>query len=401
MRTAEEALTEGIVRVRRPDAAELLAVRRGEWSYERLMAVAEDIDARLSGLEAMSPLPKTIDMAKVGGVVMQVYQRIWDVREGRTRVAVRAPADRIKGAPDPLERLVYVDVEMTGYASEEARVVEVAAVEVLGGLRTGRVFHTYVNPDADINWHAFRMHGLTRDFLKDKPGMGEIADGLLAFIGGSPMMMHGASDDIAALNHDLGLAGSPLLDRGQAFDSQRIARQLFSGTAMSLDTLCDTVDRSARDRGHTAILDATLLAECGLKMAMMEGYASIQNAGLRRRAERKLNTAPSRPFVRDVDVTISGDGRTAVFVLPDGTRLEAAVPDCPDTHRIIAHQHSGAVLVLPAAALDGGGRDHRPDNPEGPAVLVCRGRAVERMWFSHGRPVRPPEHAAPGCGHGM
>ena len=200
--------------------------------------------------------------------------------------------------------------------------------------------------------------------------------------------MHDAANDVNAINHDFALAGIPPLGSSKVFDSQRIARQMFPGGPLSLDNLCDIVgvDRTARERGHTALLDATLLAECGLHLAKMDGYAGIQQAGMRTRAVRHIDgTAQKISVDRKATVRISEDGKTVSFVLADGTALSVAVPPFPETHRIVAHEKSGSLLVLPSVPLEVDWTPRmmqQPDNPDGPAVMICRGGQIESLWFS-------------------
>ena len=127
-------------------------------------------------------------------------------------------------------------------------------------------------------------------------------------------------------------------------------------------------------------------------MAGMAGYATVVNprAGALRKAE--ATDKESRASCR-TSVVLSENGKTAIFVLADGTEIAADVPDFPPTHRAVAHQPSGAILVLPMVPLDGPGDDAMlkfPDNPDGPAVLVCRNRTVEGMWFSRGKRIAQP-----------
>ena len=262
LRTAHEILTARVVRVRRPDAEELLAYRTKKFPLERILAEADRLEGMLAEAEASSRLPRTIDEAEVARVVMRMYERVWS-KSPRPRSG-HNPAERRVGPPDLSGRVVVFDLEMTGFAEAGRRqIVEVAAVEIEGGRATGRTFHSYVNPETHLNRVAGRIHGLTPGFLASKPTFGEVAPLLLDFIADAPLLSHRAETDMRALNNDLVLAGFEPLPPGRAACTERFARQLLGGVPLSLDSLCDAfgIDRSARARGHTGPIDAALLCE--------------------------------------------------------------------------------------------------------------------------------------------
>jgi DNA polymerase-3 subunit epsilon len=169
-------------------------------------------------------------------------------------------------------REVVIDTETTGLEpSDGHRVVEIGALELINHLPSGRVFHTYLNPERDIPADAQLVHGLTAAFLREQPVFAEVVDDFLAFLDHdrdqSPaparLVIHNAGFDIAFLNSELARLGRPPVDHARGMtDTLQLARQRFPGAPGSLDALCRrfNVDASARIR-HGALLDAELLAE--------------------------------------------------------------------------------------------------------------------------------------------
>jgi DNA polymerase III epsilon subunit len=393
LRTGLEILRDGVVRVRRPDAADLLAVRRGERSYESVLAEAQELDAQMAEAERASPLAKRVDQAMVGDIVMRMYEAVWAERRGRAAVAGSGGrrADGAPNVPDLRRRVVVVDVE-----GSPRHAVEIAAVEIVGGRKTGRTWHAYVNPQEHVSWWATKVHGLTDGFVADKPTFAEVAGQFLAFVADAPMVMHNAPSDLKVLNADFVRAGMDILDARKVYCSERMARQMFHGAKMSLDALCDTfsVDRASRSRGHSASVDALLLTDCLLRMSEMPGYAAIRDGSVRLRVPREGGEGKAkRP---SVTVELSDDGATAVFRGEDGREAAAAVPDFPPaTHRLCRHE-SGALLVLripPEGGMLPGWK--RPDNPLGPAALILHGDGVVAVTYEDGRPVKRESAAAP------
>jgi DNA polymerase-3 subunit epsilon len=171
-----------------------------------------------------------------------------------------------------LVREVVLDTETTGMVPEEGhRLVEIGAIELLNHVPTGRVFHTYVNPERDMPADALLVHGLTSAFLRDQPVFAEVADALLAFldsdgdgnVSAAKLVIHNSAFDLAFLNSELRRAGRTCFGTERlVVDTLALARQRFPNTSNSLDALCRRfeVDATARTR-HGALLDAELLAE--------------------------------------------------------------------------------------------------------------------------------------------
>lgn len=165
-------------------------------------------------------------------------------------------------------REIVIDTETTGLDPRNGdRIVEIAAVELVNHLPTGKVFHHYLNPERAMSEDAFAVHGLSTDFLADKPRFGEIAQSFIEFIDGARLVIHNAEFDLAFLNAELGRLSLTALGRDRAIDTLALARQKFPGAQASLDALCRrfAIDNSARAK-HGARLDAELLSEVYLEL---------------------------------------------------------------------------------------------------------------------------------------
>ncbi len=198
-------------------------------------------------------------------------------------------------------REIVLDTETTGLDPKSGhRVVEIGCVELINHLPTGAVYHVYINPERDIPEDALRVHGITAEFLADKPRFAEIAADFVAFIGDAPLIIHNAAFDVGFLNAELERLGYAALPLERAVDTVQIARKRFPGAQASLDALCRRfeIDLSGRDL-HGALLDCRLLAEVylelrggrqpGLELARERGQAGIAATPLaerRRRAPR-------------------------------------------------------------------------------------------------------------------
>ncbi len=165
-------------------------------------------------------------------------------------------------------REIVLDTETTGFDPLNGdRIVEIGGVELVNFVPTGKVFHGYYNPERDMPAEASRVHGLTDDFLADKPVFASAVDDFLTFIEDSPLVIHNAPFDMGFLNAELSRLGFKPLPLSRAVDTLTMARQMFPGAPNSLDALCKRygIDTSARDF-HGALLDARLLAEVYLEL---------------------------------------------------------------------------------------------------------------------------------------
>src|SRR6202165_698673 len=160
-------------------------------------------------------------------------------------------------------REIVLDTETTGLDPYQGhRLIEVGCIELLNRIPSGQTFHRYVNPERDVPPEAFAIHGLSGDFLKDKPFFAEVADELIAFIGDAPLVAHNASFDLNFINAELERAGRAAIARDRIVDTLLLARRKHPGSPNRLDDLCArySIDNSRRAK-HGALLDAEILAE--------------------------------------------------------------------------------------------------------------------------------------------
>ncbi len=165
-------------------------------------------------------------------------------------------------------REIVLDTETTGLDPFRGdRLVEIGCIELVNRIPSGHTFHRYINPQRDVPAEAFAVHGLSAEFLADKPLFAEIADELLAFIGDAPLVIHNASFDIGFINAELDRCGKAAVGRERLVDTLMLARRKFVGVRNSLDDLCGRfgIDNSRRTK-HGALLDAELLAEVYLEL---------------------------------------------------------------------------------------------------------------------------------------
>jgi DNA polymerase-3 subunit epsilon len=166
-------------------------------------------------------------------------------------------------------REIVLDTETTGFEPAEGdRIVEIGAIELINHMPTGRIYHQYINPERTVPTAAFEVHGLSDDFLRDKPVFSAIGAAFLEFLGkDSQLVIHNAAFDMKFLNAEFGWAGLPPLPMSRALDTVALARRKFPGSPASLDALCRRfgIDNSAREK-HGALLDSELLAEVYLEL---------------------------------------------------------------------------------------------------------------------------------------
>ena len=164
-------------------------------------------------------------------------------------------------------REIVLDTETTGLKfTDNHRVIEVAAIEIIDYLPTGNVFHKYINPQRDVPESSVDIHGITEKFLENKPLFKEIADEFLEFVGVDNIVAHNAPFDIGFLNFELQKCGKSKLPN-KAIDTVVLARERFPGQSVSLDALCKklTIDNTLREK-HSATLDAELLARVYIEL---------------------------------------------------------------------------------------------------------------------------------------
>ena len=177
-------------------------------------------------------------------------------------------------------RQIVLDTETTGLSAENGdRIIEIGCVELVARKLTGNNRHFYLNPGRDSHEDALKVHGISNEFLKDKPKFSAVADELLAYLQGAEIIIHNAPFDVGFLNKELDLIGKPLLRHcvGKVTDSLVMAKEMFPGKRNSLDALCDRleVDNSTRTL-HGALLDAELLADVYINLTRGQNSLMIE-----------------------------------------------------------------------------------------------------------------------------
>jgi DNA polymerase III subunit epsilon len=179
-------------------------------------------------------------------------------------------------------RQIVLDTETTGLSAEGGdRIIEIGCVELLQRKLTGNNLHFYVNPERESHEDALKVHGISNEFLRDKPKFEAIADELLDYLQGAELIIHNAPFDISFLNKELSLLGRPPLKGvvANVIDSLVMAKEMFPGKRNGLDALCDRleVDNSGRTL-HGALLDAELLADVYINMTRGQDALLIEGA---------------------------------------------------------------------------------------------------------------------------
>ncbi|MFT3816653.1 MAG: DNA polymerase III subunit epsilon [Rubrivivax sp.] len=180
-----------------------------------------------------------------------------------------------------MTRQVFFDTETTGLDADKGdRIIEIGCLEMVDRRMTGNNLHLYINPERSSHPDALKVHGLTDEFLADKPRFAEIADELLGFLRGAELVIHNAAFDVGFINAELRRLGRGSIGQvvAKVTDSLLMAREMFPGKANSLDALCRRleVDNSSRTL-HGALLDAGLLAEVYIRMTRGQGSLVIES----------------------------------------------------------------------------------------------------------------------------
>jgi DNA polymerase-3 subunit epsilon len=177
-------------------------------------------------------------------------------------------------------RQIFLDTETTGLSPESGdRIIEIGCVEMHNRRFTGRELHLYVNPQRPSHEDAVKVHGLTEEFLADKPLFASVADELLEFVAGAEIIIHNAAFDVGFLDEELRRIGRAKFTEfvGQITDSLLLARETYPGKANSLDALCKRLEVDNSNRAlHGALLDAGLLAEVYVRMTRGQNSLVIE-----------------------------------------------------------------------------------------------------------------------------
>jgi DNA polymerase III subunit epsilon len=201
-------------------------------------------------------------------------------------------------------REIVFDTETTGLDPASGhRIVEIGCIEILNSIPTGQTFHFYLDPERDMPEEAFRVHGLSSEFLTGKPKFAEIAEKFLAFVGEDAMLVaHNAEFDLRFVNAELTMLGHPPVGPERIVDTLALARRRHPGAPASLDALCQRygIDSSRRTK-HGALLDAELLAEIyaeltgGRQASLLLQTAAV--SAQRAAAARPVRPAPLAPLI--------------------------------------------------------------------------------------------------------
>jgi DNA polymerase-3 subunit epsilon len=216
-------------------------------------------------------------------------------------------------------RQVILDTETTGLNPATGdRIIEIGCIEMVGRRLTDRTFHHYINPERDIDAGAFAVHGLSREFLSDKPVFGNIVEQLIEFVDGAEIVIHNAAFDLGFLDNEFALLKRPPFRNlaSKITDTLLDARQMFPGKRNSLDALCERFSISNEHRTlHGALLDAQLLAE--VYLAMTRGQEDLT--------------------IDLIDYTVNHDAAGQPKALPTNLKLMASSADeCKQHEQILA-----------------------------------------------------------------
>jgi len=222
-------------------------------------------------------------------------------------------------------REIVLDTETTGLEAYGGdRLVEIGCVEMVNRILTGNVYHAYINPERDMPVEAFNVHGLSSEFLSDKPVFATIADEFLEFIAGDTLVIHNAAFDVGFLNAELERLGRPLIARDRVVDTLALARRKHPGGGNRLDDLMNRygIDSSRRVK-HGALLDAELLAEVysellGGRQASLMGLVEEQSEAPRLVVAAKA--ARARPAPLAPRITSAEQEAHAAFVAAMGEK---------------------------------------------------------------------------------
>jgi DNA polymerase-3 subunit epsilon len=210
-------------------------------------------------------------------------------------------------------REIILDTETTGLDPLRGdRLVEIGCVEIFNRMPTGQSFHCHINPERDMPAEAFAVHGLSREFLLDKPLFAEVVEEFLEFIADAPLVIHNASFDIAFINAELDRTKRPPIARERLVDTLLLARRKHPGVSNRLDDLCSryAIDNSRRTK-HGALLDAELLAEVYIDLIGARQSQLVLAAEIRVSQTDRLGDTPRRQRLLPLAPRISEADRAA------------------------------------------------------------------------------------------
>ncbi len=206
------------------------------------------------------------------------------------------------------KRLIVLDTETTGLSPQDGhKIIEIGCVELVKRRLTGKHFHVYIKPERTIDEGAIAVHGITNEFLQDKPVFAEIAEEFIEFIRGAELIIHNAPFDVGFINHEFAQLSKPtgvVTDYSTVFDTLAFARKKHPGQRNSLDALCKRygIDNSHRDL-HGALLDAQILADVFLTMTggqdslLDESASETSNVITRKAVKHSVDTRPALKII--------------------------------------------------------------------------------------------------------
>ena len=249
-----------------------------------------------------------------------------------------------------MTREIVLDTETTGIDPKDGhRIIEIGALEMDNHMPTGKQLHLYINPERDIDAGAVAIHGLTSEFLADKPVFADIVDEFLNFVGDSPMVIHNAPFDMGFVNAELARLARAPLPMTQAVDTLPMARKKFPGAQANLNALCRRfeIDNSHRDL-HGALIDADLLAAVyvellgGRQPGLSLETASAQNNPAQNNPAQNNPARHAQGAGRPADSDMDND---AFSLRADSTRFERPHEPTPDERAA----HATLVARIPDA----------------------------------------------------
>jgi DNA polymerase III subunit epsilon len=210
-------------------------------------------------------------------------------------------------------REIVLDTETTGLDPLRGdRLVEIGCVEIFNRMPTGQSFHRHINPERDMPQEAFAVHGLSSEFLADKPLFAHVVEEFLEFIADAPLVIHNASFDIGFINAELNRISRPLIARERLVDTLMLARRKHPGVSNRLDDLCSryAIDNSRRTK-HGALLDAELLAEVYIDLIGARQSQLILASETRAASASEIADTPRRQRLVPLPVRITEADRAA------------------------------------------------------------------------------------------
>jgi DNA polymerase III subunit epsilon len=234
-------------------------------------------------------------------------------------------------------RQVVLDTETTGLSAAEDRIIEIGCIELIDRVRTGRVYHQYINPKQKIGYGAYKVHGISNDFLEDKPLFEDVMDDFMAFIVGSELIIHNAKFDVGFIEAELRRADHKTQSlRGNNYckvlDTWVLAKEKHPGMKNNLNALCKRYDISSAHRElHGALLDSELLAAVYLKMTSIQNNLFAESL-----SENKIKADESGP---------SSDDYNQLKDLPRIEIDEATIAAHKDYLSFIKEQSGNCILL--------------------------------------------------------